>query len=1443
MKKVISLVVFCLLIAVTFIAYCLLTIKTPSQPSSSPAITVITPFPSEVKSLFASASQISEFGISVELTVGKNTEDRLLALIGSEDDAFWARLNHGNLEFFRYQKGGVHPLTERPSLSGDDQSLCIVYASDSIIVYLDGQRITRPIVAPSYSLAWCDSIGTVHPLDIPFFSDSFSRTEGNGEWVVKSGRFQLRSFDFQDKTVNPGFLSAITGDEKSTTLDEQQLMDLRVGNSMVGFGMITEPHWTREHGMCLRVLRISGGSPASAAGIDHDFIILKINGRVAEAMYLMRIENGGTAETEFEILTPKNEKRMVKMRPSPFQWGAEIKNSKYEPYKEGDTESVAIIEGGRWTNYIFEASMRIRGNARGGLMLCVKGENHLRVYPRVLAPGTSQWVLERRAERKQAAIEIIGGTFPDNNTWFAVTLMPVETGAYRLVVDGVTIGLFDCSGFPFGGVGLFASGDGEVDFDDVNVSSLERYVPNWLRTSEYKSFSLDSHMSSWAANKGGRLQDGVFILDDGPFEDCVIELKVERGFELNLFSKDRISKGLIVRHDSENSLLVFEVDNKQISTCPVSLLQVENGLRFVRQQGGFSVQSGKTTIGSFQLPESLGAGYMNMLNPPKTDKGMVFSVNAPNLAIDNFNSAPSAWAVHSGFWGVTTRWSCDPRWAFFGGYGESTAMIASKYECTGDRYFDIYFAPPMIAHQSPWEKRGDFLFGFSTSYNDPLSGYLVHLAGECNRWSRLYKNGVLVASHDKYTLPQDTFEWDVEPVHKWYHVRFEVIGSAVRFMLDDNELFSFDDPKPIKTGRAVVGAIANGILIARSRVYGAQLNAASRALSPASASCTDFVPRKGDAKSKISFANDTVRVEQATSIGVPSIEYSGGAIDVEKNPYLHFFVARRGLPLDMYFECEGHPFRLSLSGDENEACDAEAVGHLFVEDTGTQIRIEFDIRGALEHYFPSIRGLKVSNIRFGCDRLREGEIAHRSTRLGWYSISSFMFRPYAKNMLAPAVEQVIQPFERPELGETLTLKISDPSNGGLKPQDAEYFINGKRIFFDRQNLRYDRDFRTLIFDLARLGFAAGEHSFEMRNLSAEGCGTLDNYQVKFNVDPTKDDIPPIVEFDNYIHALDFERAPLGVFPAADAAPLSIGNLELPFKVGTLGAAFVSRYGDAANGLGYLRVFNRGMGGSFGLGICNRPLDLMRSPILAFKYRCKKALPLDLVLRGDDFETIVPLAHSLSAASGGEWRKVIVDLTPYLHRNTLVKYIALADTGFQGCVRGEYYDIDAIRLVKVIPSFKWPTVKAYDLSGVAEIFVGLGKGQPAETPIADMVIPDNLDGLVEFSFAAVDSKGNSTVELHETVFVDSKPPRLEVVERRVDEVFFSISDNRGVVETSVSVQLQSGEILTVGRGITRIGELKFSFEWPNEEGGNFYIFASDYAGNRMNEKASVEDYRR
>jgi hypothetical protein len=200
-------------------------------------------------------------------------------------------------------------------------------------------------------------------------------------------------------------------------------------------------------------------------------------------------------------------------------------------------------------------------------------------------------------------------------------------------------------------------------------------------------------------------------------------------------------------------------------------------------------------------------------------------INTNNVHDYTFSAAPTDWWVQSGVWEMTNRWSCSPQWSWLGGRSEEVAAIWNKRKFAGDQSIQFYFSFKMGMTGTPrWAERpADVALSFCADGKNLGSGYTLIVGADNNTHSMLMKGGkVVVQSHEKAALLPviaDGMPPSNDLHRHWWYVRVNKIGSRVECYLENELIFTYDDPKPLDLGQIALWTYNNGIMLSRVQIY------------------------------------------------------------------------------------------------------------------------------------------------------------------------------------------------------------------------------------------------------------------------------------------------------------------------------------------------------------------------------------------------------------------------------------------------------------------------------------------------------------------------------------------------------------------------------------------------------------------------------------------------
>ena len=196
-------------------------------------------------------------------------------------------------------------------------------------------------------------------------------------------------------------------------------------------------------------------------------------------------------------------------------------------------------------------------------------------------------------------------------------------------------------------------------------------------------------------------------------------------------------------------------------------------------------------------------------------------VNNRHTYAETFHLAPVNWRPQSGTWEVTSRWSCQPGWTWYGGHDTGYATNWFKTPIEGDLSVDYYAGIMMSAESSSgYEAWRDLNCSFCADGVNLFSGYTLMIGGWNGSVSRLYRKGKVVAESDSFHFPPQGV------AHRlWFDVHVTRQGGLVRVVVSylDNAglpqlypLFDWTDPDPLPGGQVGFWTWNNGIMLARA---------------------------------------------------------------------------------------------------------------------------------------------------------------------------------------------------------------------------------------------------------------------------------------------------------------------------------------------------------------------------------------------------------------------------------------------------------------------------------------------------------------------------------------------------------------------------------------------------------------------------------------------------
>jgi hypothetical protein len=255
-------------------------------------------------------------------------------------------------------------------------------------------------------------------------------------------------------------------------------------------------------------------------------------------------------------------------------------------------------------------------------------------------------------------------------------------------------------------------------------------------------------------------------------------------------------------------------------------------LEFARQGNELSVNLLTVTPDGIRAAEKRLFTYKERQSLPAAQVG--FTVTNPGLPAarvlvasdwrqETFAAAPTAWHTANGVWGTMTRYACDPRWNWFGGYGATTPTAWGKPVLQGDQTVEAYLGIKMeydnLPHESAQRFR-DLNLSICADGADPESGYTLSRGRivDGQPVTELLRRGQVVWSS---TAPEDLMPTPKRGYRAWQALRLVKTGATIAVYIDNRLAGAYEDPDPLPGGHLAIWTVNNGIVIGRVN-YGAE---------------------------------------------------------------------------------------------------------------------------------------------------------------------------------------------------------------------------------------------------------------------------------------------------------------------------------------------------------------------------------------------------------------------------------------------------------------------------------------------------------------------------------------------------------------------------------------------------------------------------------------------
>ncbi|MHB9023738.1 MAG: hypothetical protein ACYC7E_06110 [Armatimonadota bacterium] len=358
-----------------------------------------------------------------------------------------------------------------------------------------------------------------------------------------------------------------------------------------------------------------------------------------------------------------------------------------------------------------------------------------------------------------------------------------------------------------------------------------------------------------------------------------------------------------------------------------------------------------------------------------------------NRRQEAFEYAPTGWMVQSGVWAVMARYTCDPRWDWFGGFGSGTPTVWNKTRLDGDQTVEVYAGIKMQYDNAVDEyvrRYRDINITICADGAHLNSGYTVIRAGQpvgraVIPVTMLLRKGVVVKTS---TLPAHLLPAQHFGHRQWFATRIEKRGSEIKVFLDNLLAFTYVDPHPLSGGHVGIWTLNNGLMVGRVN-YSAERMApgAPRAASPLivpqglppqpmpsfqlpsrpmalSTFETGFdacTARKGLAGcltrercTTPQGANTVLKIVNTYPAGDLSCNLVSAPIDLAATPFFHFdYQFDAGVKINLYLRRGPRWYEILLTGDPSSDVDVLAAGQAAAVADGRWRQLTIDLKAAL----------------------------------------------------------------------------------------------------------------------------------------------------------------------------------------------------------------------------------------------------------------------------------------------------------------------------------------------------------------------------------------------------------------------------------------------------------------------------------------------------------------
>ena len=542
------------------------------------------------------------------------------------------------------------------------------------------------------------------------------------------------------------------------------------------------------------------------------------------------------------------------------------------------TPGQIIVTGASWDDYEINTRLQLAAGSSAGLYL------HLDA-----AQNGYAWVLNASGQQLVPVSKGVRGT-----TALARSTTAVKAGVWsdvRVVVHGAHLACY-VDGAPVldyydarvsqGRVGLFSTGAGTL----FAPFTLQPYDKPLLGLNVHETFETDRYMISWSGAESDwypfpdhrrniRVVDatGRPVVDAGPavprdtsvpglywnkgghYHDVRVTLALQNqpldGQTIHLSTNYQDKAGYRLRLTQETAGATATLYRKDAVIGTSTFERKPNMTLVFERQGSYLLLFARWTE---EVPDPEDAdetmevdretrifGYRDEA-PIKAEMiGFTVTTSGPAAKFvqveservqDAFEESPVHWSYQSGIWGVMARYSCQPQWNWYGGFGAGAPTVWYKNRLDGDQNVEVYMGIKMQYDnmtEREQQRFRDMNVTICSNGANVFTGYTLIRAGRPNGvpTTMLLRNGVVVQ--------QSTLQADLLPFghRQWYSTRLEKRGAEIKVFIDNRLAMTYLDPQPISGGHFGIWTLNNGLMIARVNVSADKVSPGnSRAAAP-----------------------------------------------------------------------------------------------------------------------------------------------------------------------------------------------------------------------------------------------------------------------------------------------------------------------------------------------------------------------------------------------------------------------------------------------------------------------------------------------------------------------------------------------------------------------------------------------------------------------------------